>query len=155
MTVDDLRGLIPMQEEGAVKALAHVFPQDAHPFPRQAIEDRWRRELGASDIDAYVATTGTTGELVAFAARRGDELLHFGTASTTWGSGLATWVHDRLVETYPPEVGRLRLRVFAENRRARSFYAKLGWLPTGRQSRSTFEPRPVLVEYALTRRPAP
>jgi GNAT superfamily N-acetyltransferase len=152
MTVDDLSGLIPLQEAGAVKALAHVFAQDTHPFPRQAIEDRWRQELQGPDVDAYVATVVSTAQVVAFAARRRDELLHFGTAPATWGSGLATWVHDRLIATYPPEFRWLRLWVFAENKRARSFYEKLGWRPTGEQSRSSFEPRPILLEYAMARR---
>ena len=91
------------------------------------------------------------GEIVGFAATRGEELLHFGTAVETWGSGLAAWLHDAVVATYPSVTGPLRLRVFAENRRARRFYEKLGWLATGRESRTSFPPHPVLVEYALAR----
>ena len=132
-------------------ALAQVFPQDTHPFPREAVRDRWRRELEEPDVAAYVVTTGPAGDLVAFAARRGDELLHFGTAVETWGSGLATWLHDELVATYPSDVDRLRLRVFVENGRARRFYEKLGWLSTGHESRSTFAPYPTMVEYTLAR----
>jgi GNAT superfamily N-acetyltransferase len=149
MTVADLPGLMPLQERGAVAGLGGVFPQETHPFPREAIRDRWRDELGDPHVAAYVATAGVAGNLVAFAARRGDELLDFGTALETWGSGLAAWLHDALVATYPPEVDLLRLRVFAANGRARRFYEKLGWQPTGRETTSTFAPYPVLVEYTL------
>lgn len=41
------------------------------------------------------------------------------------------------------------LRVFADNGRARRFYAKHGWQPTGATSRSSYPPHPVLLEYVL------
>jgi len=43
--------------------------------------------------------------------------------------------------------------VFADNRRARRFYEKHGWRPTGRSSVSSFEPYPVLLEYVLPEAP--
>jgi hypothetical protein len=89
MSVADLPDLMPLQERGAVAGLAGVFPQETHPFPREAIRDRWREELEDPHIAAYVATAGASCRLVAFAARRGDEPRHFGTAVETWGSGLA------------------------------------------------------------------
>jgi RimJ/RimL family protein N-acetyltransferase len=67
----------------------------------------------------------------------------------TWGSGLAAWLHDALVATYPADADRLTLRVFADNGRARRFYKKLGWQPTDSESRSPFPPHPILVEYTL------
>jgi GNAT superfamily N-acetyltransferase len=149
MTGADLPDLMPLQERGAVAGLGGVFPQQTHPFPREAIRDRWRDELADPEIAAYVATDGAADNLVAFGARRGDELLHFGTALETWRSGLAAWLHDALVSTYLPEVDLLRLRVFAGNGRARRFYQKLGWQPTGQETTSTFAPYPVLVEYTL------
>ena len=143
-----------LQERGSVTALAHLFPQEIHPFPRASVLARWRTELEAPDIAAYVALD-REGRITGFAARRGDELLHLGTAVESWGSGLATWLHDQLLATYPADLAQLRLRVFEENRRARRFYEKLGWSSTGRQSRSSFAPHPVLIEYDLDRsRPA-
>jgi RimJ/RimL family protein N-acetyltransferase len=150
MAYADLPELVVMQERGAVAGLSNVFPQDAHPFPRETIRSRWREELADPDIAAYVATEGP-GHVVGFAARRGDELLHFGTAVETWGSGLATWLHDELVATYPRELRELRLRVFTENRRGRRFYEKLGWKATGLESRTSFPPHPTLLEYRLDR----
>jgi RimJ/RimL family protein N-acetyltransferase len=146
----DLDGLVAVQEEGAVAALAHVFPQDRHPFPREAIRQRWSAELQDPAVSVYVSTDDE-GEITGFAARRGDELLHFGTAMSTWGTGLAGELHNALIATYPADLARLRLRVFAENHRARRFWEKHGWHPTGRASRSPFAPHPILVEYELRR----
>lgn len=145
MTVEDLPAVLVVQERGAVSGLASIFPQDAHPFPRDAVPDRWRTELEAQDVAAYVAVD-EVGAVTGFAARRDDELLHFGTAVETWGSGRGAWLHDALLATYPPDRRRLWLRVFEENGRARRFYERLGWTPTGRTSRSDFAPHPVLVE---------
>ena len=148
MTVEDLAELIDLQEAGAVVGMADVFPQDRFPFPREAIIERWRTEIGDPSIDCYVASE-QSGRLVGFAATVGRELLHFGTALDTWGNGTAA----ELLEVV---VGQLRttgevpmLRVFADNRRARRFYDKHGWSPTGTSSRSGYPPHPVLLEYVL------
>ncbi len=60
-------------------------------------------------------------------------------------------MHDALIATYPPELPQVRLRVFAENRRARQFYEKLGWMATGAETRTSFPPHPTLLEYVLDR----
>lgn len=150
MILADLADLLVVQERGAVAGLGNVFPQETHPFPREVLRKRWATELADQAIAAYVATA-SDARLVGFAARRADELLHFGTAVETWGSGLAEWLHDQLVATYPPGLTRLRLRVFAENHRARRLYERLGWTPTGHTSRTPFPPHPLLVEYVLER----
>jgi len=56
MVVEDLPDLLIVQERGAVAGLARVVPQETHPFPRQAIQDRWRDELADLAIASYVAT---------------------------------------------------------------------------------------------------
>lgn len=150
MAADDLAPLLVVQEQGAVAGLSDVFPQATHPFPREDVRQRWQAELADPGITAFVAV-GPDDGIVGFAARRGDEILHFGTALETWGSGLAVWLHDALVATYPPEISRLRLRVFAGNGRGRRFYENLGWVPTGVESRTSFPPHPILLEYVLDR----
>ncbi|MGI9156246.1 MAG: GNAT family N-acetyltransferase [Marmoricola sp.] len=150
MEVVDLPALLVMQERGAVAGLSNVFPQESYPFPRDAVRQRWSEELNNRAIAACVATSADD-RLVGFAARCGDEVLHFGTALETWGSGLATWMHDALIATYPPELPQVRLRVFADNGRARRFYEKLGWTATGAESRTSFPPNPTLLEYVLDR----
>jgi RimJ/RimL family protein N-acetyltransferase len=147
-TADDVAALVDVQEPGAVLGLGHIFPQDRYPFPREVIADRWRREIAAEATEVYVYTDDT-GVVCGFAATRDDELLHFGTAASTWGSGLATSFHDALLERIAGTAGRsrVRLRVFTDNRRARRFYEKNGWRPTGVRSRTTFPPHPELLEY--------
>ncbi len=142
----DLVELLSLQEEASVVALAHVFAQDTHPFPREAVLARWRAELEDPDVAVYVSTDDAD-RLTGFAARRQDELLHFGTALASWGTGLATQLHDALLETWPTEHRRLWLHVFEANHRARRFWGRRGWSPTGTTSRSPFAPHPVLLEY--------
>ena len=145
--IPDLPALLDVQEAGAVRALAAIFPQDVHPFPRAALRARWEAELADPDVAVYVVER-TAGVIEGFAAVRGDELLHFGTAVATWGTGLAAAAHDELVARFAAAgAASARLRVFAANHRARRFYEKMGWRPADRWSRSSFPPYPVLLEY--------
>jgi len=143
---EDLDALVAIQEAGAVASLGHIFPQDEYPFPREQIRKRWAAELADPATWVYVSTDDA-GRITGFAARRVDELLHFGTALHTWGTGLADELHDALLSSFPATVSRYRLRVFAENRRARRFYEKLGWTSTGELTRSSFPPYAELVTY--------
>jgi RimJ/RimL family protein N-acetyltransferase len=147
---EDLEALVAVQEQGAVAGLGHIFPQDQHPFPRATVLQRWASELADAGTEVYVCTDDE-GRITGFAATRDGELLHFGTALHTWGSGLATELHDALLASFPHTVTCCRLRVFAENRRARRFYEKLGWTPTGEVTRSTFPPYAELIEYTRSR----
>lgn len=147
--LSDLPDLLDVQQAGAVKGLAHIFRQDLYPFPRAEVHARWESELADPAVDVYVIVDDT-GRIAGFAAIRGDELLHFGTAVESWGGGLASAAHDELLVRFAAAgVVRARLRVFEENGRARRFYEKMGWRPTGRLTRTSFAPRPVLVEYEL------
>ena len=154
MVAADLPELVDVQERGAVLGLADVFPQAQYPFPRDDVSRRWAQELADPAIDAYVVS-GPGGEILGFAARRGDEVLHVGTAPETWGSGLAGWLHEALVATFPPEVRRLRLWVLEGNGRARRYYEKLGWTSSGAISRSPFPPYPTMLEYVRACRCSP
>ena len=148
-TVADLPALLDVQQAGAIKGLGHIFPQDTHPFPRADVQARWRSEIANPEIGAFVIEDDD-GRVAGFAALRGDELLHFGTAIETWGTGLAAAAHDDLTARLAAAgQATARLRVFEDNRRARRFYEKLGWRPTGRRTRTSYPPHPVLVEYEL------
>jgi RimJ/RimL family protein N-acetyltransferase len=136
-----------VQQAGAMKALVHIFPQDVHPFPRAAIQSRWAAEIADPDVDVYVIEQDDA-EIAGFAAIRGNELLHFGTAVNTWGTGVAAAAHKQLIELLAVNgVTCVRLRVFEDNQRARRFCEKLGWRRTDRLSRTSFPPHPVFVEY--------
>jgi len=105
-------------------------------------------EIEDPDIGTYVAVDDG-GCLVGFAATIRGELLHFGTAIDTWGDGAASELLGVVVGWLRQVTSEPTLRVFADNGRARRFYDRHGWTPTGAQSVSSFEPRPILLEYSL------
>lgn len=152
----DVAALVEVQREGAVVALSHIFPQDAHPFPVEDLRRRWTVEVDDPALRCYVVSDTEDGVL-GFGAIRDDELLHFGTALRTWGTGLAAEFHDALVDTFDVSTTpRVRLRVFEGNVRARRFYERLGWRFTGERSTTSFPPHPTLVHYERDlRRPPP
>ncbi len=148
MRPNDVPAVVEAQEAGAVIGLAAVFPQDEFPFPREAIARRWLEEIASSDIECLAVRDGDGGEVIGFAALRGDELMHFGIAPERWGTGAAQAAHDAVLERMRSAgVTRAWLRVFTGNERARRFYERLGWTPTGERSRSTFAPCPELLQY--------
>jgi RimJ/RimL family protein N-acetyltransferase len=148
-TTTDLPELVDVQEAGALAGLAHIFPQDVYPFPRSAVQARWAAEIASPAVEVYVVV-GHEGRIDGFAAVRGNELLHFGTAVESWGTGLAAAVHGELIERLTrADRPTAWLRVFEQNHRARRFYEKMGWTSTQRRTRSAFAPYPVLLEYEI------
>ena len=148
---DDLDALMVIQREGSVAVLGEVFPQDRFPFPADDIRRRWETELADPAVQCFAIVGGDDEALDGFAAVRGAELLHLGTATHTWGSGLAGRAHDELIAHLASrEVDRAFLRVFEANERARRFYSRRGWAEVGPPSRSEFEPHPVLLRYERT-----
>jgi len=146
MAPDDLDELLIVQRDGAVAGLGNIFPQDRYPFPTHAVRQRWEQELEDPAIDCYVIQQAEA--IAGFVAIQGNQFLHFGTAIDTWGSGLAGRTHDATIQLWL-ERGHEHawLRVFEDNQRARRFYERRGWRPTGERSRSTFAPQPVLLSY--------
>jgi RimJ/RimL family protein N-acetyltransferase len=146
MTAADLMDVLDVQAPAAALGLAAVFPQDAYPFPRDDVAQRWLQEIATPGIDCYVVLHG--GRVVGFAATRDSEFLHFGIAVEQWGSGIAQRAHDAVLDRMRERgVRRAWLRVFTQNGRGRRFYEKLGWHPTGDRTHSSFPPHPELLRY--------
>lgn len=126
--------------------LAHIFPQDSHPFRSDVIRERWLAELADPAVDCFVIVRAD--RIAGFAATRGNEFFHFGTAVDSWGSGLAGQAHDEII-THLRDHGHRDawLRVFEANHRAIRFYVRRGWTPTDATSRTTFAPHPILRRY--------
>jgi RimJ/RimL family protein N-acetyltransferase len=146
MEPGDVEAVLAIQEPASVAGLSGVFPQDAYPFPREAVATRWRAEIEGHDVECFVILRD---EIVAgFAAVRGEELLHFGVALEEWGSGLALAAHDELVRRMREAgVERPWLRVYVANPRGRRFWEKAGWRDTGRRSRGEGAPHAELLTY--------
>lgn len=146
MSAGDVEAVLAVQEPASVLALADVFPQDTHPFPREEIGRRWRDEIADPGIACFVVES--CHEVVGFAATRADELLHFGIAVEHWGSGMAARAHDEVLGVLARQgVSRAWLTVFTGNGRGRRFYEKHGWVATGGRSRSSYPPHPELLRY--------
>ncbi|WP_306208003.1 GNAT family N-acetyltransferase [Actinoplanes sp. RD1] len=143
-TPADLPGLLAVQEEGALAGFAHIFPPAEYPYPRAELRAAWEAELADPAVDVLV----TAEEIRGFAALRGNELLHFGTAVPAWGTGLAAELHDQLLPRLAAAgMPYATLQVMRENHRARRFYERRGWRATGRVTREPFPPHPDLLEY--------
>jgi RimJ/RimL family protein N-acetyltransferase len=148
MRTSDVPAVLDVQEPAAVTGLSAVFPQDRHPFPREAIAERWYEEIADPGIECFVILRGS--EIAGFAAVAGDEVKHFGVALEEWGSGLARTAHDELLEMMRDAgVARPFLRVYAANPRGRAFWEKLGWTDTGERSRGPMPPHAELLTYEL------
>ncbi|MGY1752456.1 N-acetyltransferase family protein [Blastococcus sp. SYSU D01042] len=146
MTSGDVPAVLAVQEPGAIRALAAVFPQDEHPFPREDVASRWSEEIPDPGIDCAVVLLRE--DVVGFAAVRGDELLHLGIAVEHWGTEVSDAAHDAVLGLLRRRgVERTWLKVFAGNARARRFYERHGWRPTGERTWSTFPPHPELLLY--------
>ncbi len=149
LVTEDLDRLMIVQRAGAVAGLGHIFPQETHPFPVDTVRARWETAIADPGIDCFAIMAA--GALAGFAATRSDELLHFGTAVDTWGSGLAGQAHAELIDhLITTGWDAAWLRVFEENRRAVRFYEKHGWHRTEITSRTTFPPHPLLRRYELS-----
>ena len=147
MRVDDVPAVMAVQEPASIAGLSGVFSQDAHPFPRDLLAERWREEIADPDIDCFVVLR--EDEIAGFAAVEGAEVKHFGVAVEEWGSGLARVAHDELlVRMEDAGVERPWLRVYAANPRGRAFWEKLGWRDTGERSRGPMPPHAGLLTYA-------
>ncbi|WP_433795158.1 N-acetyltransferase family protein [Actinoplanes sp. CA-252034] len=143
-TPADIEAIMDVQQEGSIRALSGIFPQDAYPFPRAELTARWAEEIADPSVRVLVILLDE--QVTGYVALKDDQLLHFGTATSTWGTGLAVAAHAEIIELLG---GTGRLWVLADNHRARRFYEKMGWQATGRSAPDDFPPHPELIEYHL------
>ena len=69
MRADDVPAVMEVQEPTSVAGLSGVFPQDAHPFPREVLAGRWREEIDDPAIECFVIERA--GAVAGFAALAG------------------------------------------------------------------------------------
>lgn len=152
-TPADLDDLVAVEREGGLAAFGHIFPPADYPFPTAAVRQRWAKDLADPTVDCHVivgpshvaAQDVTDPEVAGFAMTSGNQLVHFGTRVTTWGSGLAGIAHEEVLDRMRGAGHRQAwLWVMEENHRARRFYARRGWVPTAITSREEHPPHPLL-----------
>jgi GNAT superfamily N-acetyltransferase len=139
---DDATLLATIQEEASKAGVPHVYPPTLYPFPRGAVQERWR---------AYTAAGGwamLTDE--GFVAVDGEWLEAMYVLPAAWGRGLADQLHAAALDQLRAHGAmRGRLWVLELNGRARRFYERHGWQPDGTSREVEFPPHPTDLGYAL------
>jgi GNAT superfamily N-acetyltransferase len=132
--------LAAIQEEASLAGFAHIYPPELYPFPRESVLARWRTAA------EQVFVEGEAG----FVAVRPPWLDALYVRPAAWGTGVAARLHDRAVEALREAgVERARLWVLEENRRARRFYERRGWVLDGTSRVVEFPPNPLDLGYSL------
>lgn len=153
----DAPALAELEQSIGTAALGHIFPPERYPFPVQQVLARWRRELADPAYRVRVAQAAVSDgpgsprrhELVGYCVCRQDGasawVEHLGVAAPLHGTGLASLLLAEARNAHREQ--DMRLWVLAENARARRFYEREGWLPTGAETAAGYPPYPQLLEY--------
>ena len=143
-TSDDAAALAAIQEEASRAGVPHVYPPDLYPFPREAVQERWR---------VYTAAGGwatIAGASDGFVAVDGEWLEAMYVLPSAWGSGLADELHAAALDQLRAHgATRAHLWVLELNGRARAFYERHGWQADGTTREVEFPPHPTDLGYAL------
>jgi GNAT superfamily N-acetyltransferase len=148
--------LFELEKAASLAGLGHVFPVEEFAFPDEDVLAKYRLWFEDPDFKAVAVEQGR--RLIAHAAYDREQLRQLSVHPEHWGSGLAgTLVEAALDDMAASGTKRARLWVLTANARARRFYQRTGWVPTGKMSRSQFVPHPEMLEYVrhLSGRPPP
>ncbi|MEP9380965.1 GNAT family N-acetyltransferase [Nocardioides cheoyonin] len=145
-TEADVEALTDLEQAANEKSLGHLF--GGRPFPRDDVAATWRTRLGepATVVEVVEEPGGGLAALLCYDAER---LQHLAVHPDRWGSGLARAAVERAVAAIP---GDSVLWCLEDNTRARGLYEHLGWVLSGRTSRSQYPPYLPEVEYVWRRR---
>jgi putative acetyltransferase len=136
--------------ETALTAYRHVFPPELYPFPDEAERTKWRDLVRDHGRTHRLVVAEEAGEVVGAVVAKPGTLLHLFVVPSRWGSGVADALHAAAVEvSRQAGVAECRLEVLAENRRARRFYERHGWVRDERSRPADFPPYPRVVGYTL------
>jgi GNAT superfamily N-acetyltransferase len=144
---DEFVALYELEKAASLAGLGHVFPVERFPFPDEEVLAKYR--LSFEDPDFKVVAVERDGRLVAHAAYDCEHLRQLSVRPNLWGTGLAAIVVDAaLGDMGQRGADRASLWVLTDNGRARRFYERTGWEPTGKVSTSRFVPHPEMRQYA-------
>jgi GNAT superfamily N-acetyltransferase len=132
-----------LQKAASIAGVPHVFPPERYPYPDDAIRERWREMTGR----VFVAERD--GVPVGVAAVEGEWLNGLYVHPDEWGTGAGDRLHDAAVEAIAAAHDEARLWVLDENRRARRFYERHGWVVNGESRVVEYPPNPIDVGYSL------
>ena len=144
----DAVALRDLEREANLVGLSHVFPAAEHPFPDEAVLERWTRTLTEPEV-AVEVVEGATG-LVAFSAYDATTLRHLAVHPALWGAGLGRAGVERAAAAIAAGgVDEAVLWCLEANHRARKLYRRLGWRETGERRAAEWPPYPVEGRWTL------
>jgi GNAT superfamily N-acetyltransferase len=144
---DEVETLLAIQREAAVTAFADVFPQEAYPFPTDAIRDIWREALDNPEIEVYIAEV--SDKAVGSISMGGEFLRTLYVLPSHQSTGVGSALHDFALERLRARgVKCAKLWTLEENWGARRFYERRGWTLTNETRVVPFPPNPIDVQYA-------
>jgi len=145
---DEAAALAAVQELASLAALAHIFPPERYPYPRDAVEARWAAAVVGSETRTLIAVDREQPVGAACVADGWLEGLYV--VPERWGTGLGEELHDRaLDEVRGLGAGSCKLWVLEDNARARRFYERRGWRENGESRVVEFPPYPLDIGYSL------
>jgi GNAT superfamily N-acetyltransferase len=145
---DEAPILAAVQELASLTALAHIFPPEAYPYPRKAVQARWAVAVMEPETRTLIAVSDE--EPVGAACVTDGWLEGLYVVPERWGTGLADELHDRaLGEVRGLGSASCRLWVLEDNSRARRFYERRGWRENGESRVVEFPPNPLDIGYSL------
>ena len=98
MRPDEADSVVTVQQEGAVAALRTYLPPRTHTPSRALRCSNVGRTSSLGQTFQCFVVEGPDRVVDGFVAISGNQLLHFGTAKSTWGSGLAGRAHDEVLD---------------------------------------------------------
>jgi GNAT superfamily N-acetyltransferase len=145
---DEGPALAAVQELASLAALAHIFPPEQCPYPREAVQARWAAAVAEPGMRTLIALSGEKAVGAACVADGWLQGLYV--VPERWGTGLAVELHDRaLDEVRSLGSGSCKLWVLEDNARARRFYERRGWRENGESRVVEFPPNPLDIGYSL------
>jgi GNAT superfamily N-acetyltransferase len=143
---DEFVALFELEKVASLAGLGHVFPVEEFPFPDEEVLAKYRLWFEDPDFRALAVERGR--RMIGHVAYDREQLRQLSVHPELWGSGLADAMVDvALDDMAAGGAAQARLWVLTANSRARRFYQRGGWAPTGKVSRSQFVPHPEMLEY--------
>jgi GNAT superfamily N-acetyltransferase len=148
---DEADELFQRYRETVLVAYRHIFPPELYPFPDDDARALWHDLVRDDGRTHRLFVAEVAGEVVGAVVAKPGTLEHLFVVPALWGTGIADALHAAAVDV-SREAGaaECRLEVLEENRRARRFYERHGWIRDGRSRAAEYPPHPRVVGYTLT-----
>jgi GNAT superfamily N-acetyltransferase len=125
-----------LQLRSALAGFAHIFPPEAPKPSLPNLVQAWQERIDAPDVAVFAINGPTLVGIVAAGADPREasigQVAGLYVDPDHWGSGVGRLLHDAAVDhLLAAGFSDVCLWVLEGNRRARAWYERLGWVPTG------------------------